>query len=32
MHIFVPGGHPAVAASLEIYVRARTGSEFEGAA
>jgi hypothetical protein len=32
MHIFVPDGHPMVAASLEIYVRARIGSVFEGAA
>jgi hypothetical protein len=32
MHIFVPDGHPVVAASLEIYVRARIGSVFEGAA
>jgi hypothetical protein len=32
MHIFVPDGHPEVAASLEIYVRARIGSVFEGAA
>lgn len=32
MHIFVPDGHPAVAASLEVYVRARIGSVFEGAA
>lgn len=32
MHIFVPDDHPAVAASLEIYVRARIGSVFEGAA
>jgi hypothetical protein len=32
MHIFVPDGHPVVAAFLEIYVRARIGSVFEGAA
>ena len=32
MHIFVPDGHPVVAASLEVYVRARIGSVFEGAA
>lgn len=32
MHIFVPDGHPVVAASLEVYVRARVGSVFEGAA
>jgi hypothetical protein len=32
LHIFVQDGHPAVAASLEIYVRARIGSVFEGAA
>lgn len=32
MHIFVPDGHPAVAASLEIYVRARIGSVFEAQA
>jgi hypothetical protein len=31
-HIFVPDGHPAVLASLEVYVRARIGSVFEGAA
>ena len=32
MHIFVPDGHPMVAASLETYMRARIGSVFEGAA
>lgn len=32
MHIFVPDGHPVVVASLEVYVRARVGSVFEGAA
>ena len=32
MHIFVPDGHPVVAASLEVYVRVRIGSVFEGAA
>jgi len=32
LHIFIPDGHPMVAASLEIYVRSRIGSVFEGAA
>jgi hypothetical protein len=32
LHIFVQDGHPMVAASLEVYVRARIGSVFEGAA
>lgn len=32
MHIFVPDGHPVVSASLEVFVRARIGSVFEGAA
>jgi hypothetical protein len=31
-HIFIPNDHPKVLASLEIYVRARVGSIFEGAA
>lgn len=32
MHIFVPGGSPLVLAALEMYVRARIGSVFEGSA
>jgi len=32
VHFYVPAGHDAVLASLEIYVRARVGSIFEGAA
>jgi hypothetical protein len=31
-HFFVPAGHPLILASLEVYVRARVGSVFEGAA
>ncbi|MGH9116148.1 MAG: hypothetical protein ACRDWW_10015, partial [Acidimicrobiales bacterium] len=31
-HFFVPAGHDAVLASLEVYIRARVGSVFEGAA
>ena len=31
-HIYVPGDAPEVLASLEVYVRARVGSVFEGAA
>ncbi len=31
-HFFVPAGHEAVVAELEVYVRARVGSIFEGAA
>ncbi len=29
---FVPGGEPEVLAELEVYIRARIGSVFEGAA
>jgi hypothetical protein len=28
---FVPGGYPQVLAALEVYIRARVGSVFEGA-
>jgi hypothetical protein len=31
-HFYVPAGHDLVLASLEVYVRARVGSVFEGAA
>jgi len=31
-HVFVPGDRPDVLASLEVYVRARVGSVFEGSA
>ncbi len=31
-HLYVPAGHDLVLASLEVYVRARVGSVFEGAA
>ena len=31
-HIFVPAGHDYVLRSLELYVRARVGSVYEGAA
>ena len=31
-HFFVPSGHELVVAELEVYVRARVGSIFEGAA
>ena len=31
-HFFVPGGRDYVCASLEMYIRARVGSVFEGAA
>lgn len=31
MHFFIPAGHPRVLDALEVYVRARTGSVFEGA-
>lgn len=31
-HFYVPAGHDVVLASLEVYVRARVGSVFEGAA
>jgi hypothetical protein len=31
-HFFVPAGHDEVIAELEVYVRARVGSMFEGAA
>jgi hypothetical protein len=31
-HFYVPAGHDTVLASLEVYVRARVGSVFEGAA
>jgi hypothetical protein len=30
-HFYVPAGHDLVIASLEVYVRARVGSVFEGA-
>jgi len=32
VHFYVPAGHPDVLSSLEVYVRARVGSAFEGAA
>jgi len=32
VHIYVPAGHEVVLASLEVYIRARVGSVFEGAA
>lgn len=32
VHLYVPAGHELVLASLEVYVRARVGSVFEGAA
>lgn len=32
VHIYVPAGHDFVLASLEVYIRARVGSVFEGAA
>lgn len=32
VHFYVPAGHDLVCASLEMYVRARVGSVFEGAA
>ena len=32
MHIYVPGTSPLVLAALEMYVRARIGSVFEGSA
>ena len=32
LHIFVPGDRPEVRAVLELYVRARIGSVFEGSA
>jgi hypothetical protein len=32
LHIFVPGDRPQVRAVLELYVRARIGSVFEGSA
>jgi hypothetical protein len=31
IHFFIPSGHPYVLGALEVYVRARTGSVFEGA-
>ncbi len=31
MHFFIPAGHSRVLGVLEVYVRARTGSVFEGA-
>jgi hypothetical protein len=32
MHIYVPAGSPLVLAAMEMYVRARIGSVFEGSA
>lgn len=32
VHFYVPAGHDLVLASLEVYVRARFGSVFKGAA
>jgi hypothetical protein len=31
IHFFMPGDRPQVRAALEVYVRARIGSVFEGA-
>ena len=31
IHFFLPGDRPAILAALEVYIRGRTGSVFEGA-